>query len=123
MTFVRWTCTAFALFILSGPLSATDWSQDSRDRQAVYTALHLMDWAQTRTIARNPERWRELNPILGAHPSTREVDQYFALTLVGHYVVANLLPDKYRSLFQHVTISMEAAVTRNNIVLGIKGDF
>jgi len=114
---------AIMLLLCAGPLNAADWNQDSRDRQAVYTALHFMDWAQTRAIAQNPERWHELNPILGTHPSTREVDQYFALTLAGHYLVANLLPAEYRSVFQHITISMEAAVTRNNVILGIKGEF
>lgn len=121
---VRAACAMVALLFASiSTTSAQEWDQASRDRQAIYTALHLMDWAQTRAIAQNPDRWREVNPLLGWHPSTRDVDQYFAVTLLGHYVIANWLPENYRAIFQHLTISMEAAVTRNNIILGIKGDF
>lgn len=118
------TVAAIAVALCSlGSANAEGWNQESRDRQAIYTALHVMDWAQTRTIAQNPERWREMNPILGAHPTTREVDQYFAITLAGHYLIANVLPAQYRAYFQHVTISIQTAVTRNNVLLGVKGEF
>ncbi len=40
--------------------------------------LLAIDWLQTLTIARNPGRWRELNPLLGEHPSVARVNAWFA---------------------------------------------
>ena len=53
---------------------------------AVCLVLLFIDWEQTKTIARNPATRREMNPILGPHPSVRKVNIYF--TLVAAIVVA-----------------------------------
>jgi hypothetical protein len=41
-------------------------------------ALTGIDWLQTVYIARHPARFFERNPILGMHPSVRQVNAYFA---------------------------------------------
>lgn len=38
----------------------------------------VLDWKQTLVIARNPDKWREINPILGDHPSPLRVHVWFS---------------------------------------------
>lgn len=56
--------------------------------------LLALDWLQTRTIAKNPDKWHEINPILGKHPTVNEVNVYFAicglLTAGGIYVLPEM---------------------------------
>ena len=53
---------------------------------AVCTALLIMDWKQTRQIALHPEKWSEMNPILGKHPKTAKVDIYFSIVVIGMWI-------------------------------------
>ena len=103
----------------------SNWSDEDTQRQLSYLLLHGVDWGQTKTIARNPNKWSETNPILGKHPSAGDVDKYFALTGLGHVGLSLLLSDpKWRKLFQNLTIGLEAGVTgRNKFHLGIGTDF
>ena len=52
----------------------------------ICTVFLIMDWQQTRQIALHPERWGEMNPILGKHPTTGKVDTYFTIVLVGMWI-------------------------------------
>lgn len=49
---------------------------------AAAAILTVADWAQTRYIAKNPNDYRELNPILGSHPSVGKVNIYFSTVLL-----------------------------------------
>ena len=102
-----------------------NWSNEDTQRQLAYFLLHGIDWGQTKTIARNPDKYYERNPILGRHPSAGAVDKYFALTGLGHAGLSLLLSDPtYRKWFQNLTIGLEAGVTGNNkFNLGIGTDF
>jgi len=89
-------------------------------RQFASLGLLGADWAQTRTIAKNPYQWHETNPILGQHPSVGNVNNYFAAAMLGHTLLANLLPPEYRKLLQYGTIGLEAPVVgKNKFKLGI----
>ena len=79
-----WTKTELAFGIAAGATTAADWSQ-------------------TREISLHPDRWLEMNFIMGAHPSLQTVDHYFIVTsLIGlaiaHYGpnVADILPESWR---------------------------
>jgi hypothetical protein len=90
------------------------WSNEDMQRQLAYSLLHGADWAQTRTIAKNPQQFHETNPILGEHPSTGTVNNYFLSTLLGHWLLSNALPPEYRKLFQQGSIGLEAGVAGKN---------
>jgi hypothetical protein len=107
------------LLLATMPAMADDWTIADKQREAVYLALHAIDWAQTRTIARNPDRWYEVNPILGEHPSVGRVDGYFAVMALAHIAVSNALPTRYRTAWQYVSIGFEAGVAGHNLSLGI----
>ena len=94
--------------------------------EATYLALHVADWGQTRNIAKHPEQFHEVNKILGRHPSTAEVDKYFALTALGHVALSKLLEDSPQlgDWFKAMTIGLEVGVVgRNKFKFGINSTF
>jgi len=50
---------------------ADEWNTQDTILEVIHTGLWLIDWHQTREIAKYPERWHEHNPILGHHPTMR----------------------------------------------------
>ncbi|MBI5550710.1 MAG: hypothetical protein HY911_04320 [Desulfobacterales bacterium] len=123
-----------AMAVCGSIYGCAGWSAQEKAGQAVYTALHLADWAQTRQIAAEPEKYHENNPYLGEHPSTGKVDLYMGATLAAHCVVSDLLPHKWtvplihkkinpRALWQYLTIGIEAGCVASNYSLGLRGEF
>lgn len=121
------TLLAFAMLInlvFSGPVNAHDeWTTDDTKREAVYMAFHVIDWSQTRYIAKNLDKVHELNPFLGKDPSVAQVDRHFAVGALLHTGIAYALPKEWRKKFQYITIGMEAGITARNYHIGIKMDF
>ena len=113
---------ALVLMLLISPVAHTNWSTSDTARQLVFTGLQVVDWAQTREIARNPHYY-EVNPILGSSPSAVEVNAYFLATTVGHYAVARALPPHHRKVWQYVWIGAQAATVTHNYQIGIRIDF
>ena len=82
--------------MITGGCATGGWTKADTARQAAFVTVTAMDWMQTRQIAQNPDKYRELNPILGEHPSTGEVDVYFAAAIAAHTGIAMALPPDYR---------------------------
>lgn len=101
---------------------ADELSTADKQRQYIYTALHLIDWRQTMDIPRHPEQY-ETNVVLGKHPSNSRIHLYFASTLAAHYLIVEALPAEYRAAFQNVTIGVEAGMTQSNFSLGLSASF
>jgi len=99
------------------PLTKTDIALE-----AVYLALHVVDWGQTLYISDNPE-YHDHCPALGKHPSRAKVNLWFASTAILHPVVTYMLPKEYRPYWQGGTIAMEVACTLNNRKCGIRVSF
>jgi len=99
--------------------SIANWSSGDTNRQLAFTALQMVDWAQTREIARNPDFY-ETNPILGKYPRKTEVDVYFAATTLGHYLVSQALPSDYRKAWQYVWIGVQAGYVTHNYQMGVR---
>lgn len=104
---------------ISGNTYAHEWTKSDKWRQGAYTALHVADWLQTRQISKRDE-FTERNTILGEHPFTEDVDRYFAVTLIAHYLIADNLPPKYRRAFQYVTIGVQAGAVGHNYSAGVQ---
>jgi hypothetical protein len=114
---------ALIVFTPTKSLATDKWSTQDKTLQATYLTLKFIDWRQTRTIAKNPDDYYEMNPILGKHPSTTEVDIFFASTAILHSIVTHYLPSKYRPWWQGITITVSGACVINNFAVGIKMDF
>lgn len=113
--------------IFKNDLGNPGWSGADTARELASLGLLGADWAQTRTIAKNPydsgrlaQPWHETNPILGEHPSSGHVNNYFALSMLAHAMIASQLPPEIRKWFQYGTIGLEAPVVgRNKLKFGI----
>ena len=130
--------------LLSSPVYAFDeWSKTDVGLQVVYTALHIIDWGQTRwlsenyyketpfvsvlgnttTFGRKVVTKEEGNFILGKHPSKPAIDIYFASTLLAHAAITHALPKEYRPYWQCITIGLEGTVVGLNASVGAKISF
>lgn len=140
----RAACSVLILFLfacqllcLPGTASAEykfadKWTAEDTAWQSGVIALKLMDWSQTRYIAKHPNEYYEINPILGRHPSTSDVDLYFAGSILLHTAIAMALPPKAtvmgydinpRRIFQAVQIGLNGVCVAHNLSIGIGFDF
>lgn len=108
----------FSLFI-STPAFADDWSKADTQREVAYQMFLGVDWAQTRYVARNPDKFIERNPILGDHPSVDKVDAHFVLSGLAHYGISRALDEKWRKRFQYVTVAFQGAVVARSVHIGV----
>lgn len=137
---VRRGGVAFMIFLLAtSGCTALKWTMADTIRQGTYIGLLTVDYIQTRRIATemvpeqswsNPDgsggtryaypKWKEMNPILGEHPSSRDVDGYFAASAAINTAIAIALPPKYRHVFQYISIGWEGAFVTWNFGQGIR---
>ena len=114
---------AIILVLLTSTASAERLRGTDLNLELAWTAMHVIDWAQTRRIANEPENFSEKNQILGEHPSVGRVNAYMGLTLGLHWLIATKLPPVPRRIFQIFTIGVTAEAVHNNIQVGIRLDF
>lgn len=94
-------------------------SEDDKLRQKAAMAGIGIDALQTKYIANNPDKFTEMNPILGEHPKEGNVDKYFLMSMLGNYLLARLLPPKLRPFLQNGTIGTQADAITNNVNNGV----
>lgn len=112
------------LLLLSSSCFAADkWSDGDVYREVAYQTIQVIDWRQTLTIAKHPNSFSELNPLLDKHPTEFAVNRYFVISSITHAIIANYLPSKWRPTFQYITIGVEVTAVANNFKLGIAVDF
>lgn len=145
----KWSCTIaavraalLAMLLICQPAMAGDW--ETKDTALLGGALGLIavDWAQTRDLVRSeryvtpacadPETrrfaepcarepaYREFNPLLPTHPSTRQVDTYFVAAIIGIAGLSYAMPTKYRRYFLGGVIVLESLVVLNNHRIGLR---
>ena len=83
-------------------------------------SLLLVDWSQTRFIAKNPARFTEINPILGKHPSLRAVNIYFSCCIALSVAGAYSLPFWWAIGVGTAVVALEAFITIRNYRRGIR---
>lgn len=111
-----------ALALLAMPAHAHDWTPSEKGWAAAWLATRAVDWGQTRYIARNPDKFRELNPMLGAHPSLGEVNRAFLVSTAVGLLAAHYLP-QYRKGMLQVWFAVGVGVTVRNAAIGIRMEF
>jgi hypothetical protein len=89
---------------------------------AVDPAL-VLDWGQTRSIAKGPGRHYEQNIALGLHPSLASVNRYFIGALVLHPIITYVMPEAWRRSFQAGTVGLEIGCIAHNYKIGIRVNF
>jgi hypothetical protein len=105
---------------LSREGNSDDWTKTDTAREVVWMILHAVDWGQTLEIARHPDDFREMNPILGTHPTVGRVNLYMGAWALAHPAISYLLPGDWRKTWQYLTIGVSFTSTANNFNLGLR---
>lgn len=109
------------IFSLSFPVYSQEWTKENTAWETAFIATHLIDWGQTLDIIESP-KFQESNPFLGRNPTRGEVNRYFILMGVSHYLISRHLTE-YRSVWQKTTFFYELNVINRNAKIGIKINF
>jgi hypothetical protein len=101
------TIAALALILLVGTAFAGDsppWFSVPGPRSAIeglmVTAAFAWDWRQSLTIADNPTKFHEEDacPLIGAHPTERQVNALFAANVLAYWAAMFILPEKAKAI-------------------------
>lgn len=103
--------------------AADAWDATDKTLAAIAVTAAVIDWGQTRTIARNPDTWYERNNLMGPHPTVGEVDKHFAVGIVAGALIAHFLPATARKWFLGGVAAIEIGVVANNHSIGIRVDY
>ena len=115
---------AAILLAASLPASAGDpWTAEQKALGAAFATAYVLDWRQTIHIASNPERWRETNPLLGAHPDAGRVTRHFAAGAIMSYLILDAVPSETRTVLLAAGFVVEAAYVNRNLQIGIGWGF
>lgn len=91
-----------------------------RDNKALLnTLLYALDYGQTSNISSRPDRYTETNPIMGEHPSQKDVNKYFASVMLTHALINALAPKKYKNLYNDIVVPVQGATVLSNQDLGL----
>jgi hypothetical protein len=92
------------------------------DRSLLYGVLGLeaIDWMQTRYISRNPDKFKERNPILGSRPSKSKVDAYFATVMLMTTILYELSSKEARDIIIITIGATELGSIGFNLTTGIR---
>lgn len=110
------------LLLIALPAQARDWTGSEKALGAAFLATRVVDWGQTRYIARNPDRFRELNPLLPEHPSLGDVNRHFLVSTAVMLAAAHYLP-QYRKAMLQVWVAVGVIGTARNAHIGVRFDF
>lgn len=108
-------------YLFIGTAHADEWTNSDKGREIIYQSVAIVDALQTHTIAHDPER-RELNSVLGEHPTNARTNEYFALCGLAHLAVSNTLSGKWREAWQYMSIGIEGGVVARNYNIGVNGN-
>jgi hypothetical protein len=111
--------------LISSPCFA--WDKEDTAMQVAVVSLLLADMSQTLYISEHGSEYRELNPILGEHPSKNKVYTYFIAGAVIHTTISYLIekvpfienPKLVRRIWQGSFIVVESGVVTRNKLIGI----
>ena len=116
---------------------AENWTWKDTAYEAVNQSLFIVDWGQTRHMARQEWKWEgnyysENCPFLSKRPTTSEVDTMIPIGMVAHLLISLALPPEAkvfdfkinpRRIWQVFFIGIEAAAIGNNYGTGVRIEF
>jgi hypothetical protein len=149
MALVHWKAALFIACAALGSLAhAEEWQTTDKALLGGALALLAIDWSQTRDLARRQAYTRqecedpgfratpyapyvceqkavyhELNPLLPHHPTTGDVDRYFALATAATVGLAYVLPTTYRRYLLGGVVVVETVIVLHNRQVGLRVSF
>ena len=88
----------------------------------VGTAALVTDFVQTKSIVNDPNYY-ETNKFLGKYPTQKEVENYFLGLMVLHVTFNQLLPEKYRTVWNIKVAFDHGTAVHNNFRIGVSTRF
>jgi len=121
---VKLLLVALLFFPASLFAQGQEWTRLDKSLLITYQVARFIDWRQTLSIAeeRRPDgsfRWREINPLLGDHPSAGRVNSHYVITALAVPLIAHYLPPSYRRAFLTGAVVVEVGYVAHNFNLGI----
>jgi len=110
------------LALLAPPAHAREWTDEEVRLGAALAVTRIIDWGQTRHIARNPDRFRETVPLMPAHPTLGEVNQHFLLGTALMFAVAHYVPQHRKRILQ-VWVAIGVGANLHNAAIGVRIEF
>lgn len=99
------------------------WTKAEKAKETAWLALHAVDHKQTQYAMDRPNEYKELNPILGKHPSKGRINTFMLTTAIGHFLITNYIPKEHRAFWQNFTLGTKAAVVGWNFHVGARIEF
>ena len=121
-----WVLALSLLILLSGCATFDEynrpdpWTKDQILLQGVSTTLNIIDWGQTLDIADNHDKYYEINPIIGKHPSRGRVNTYFTLATLIKIGITHILPSKWRKWWLGANIMISGYLVNHNYQIGLR---
>jgi hypothetical protein len=96
------------------------WSKTDTALELAFAGATVIDLMQTSWFRSRGDA--ERNPLLGRHPSQQEVSLGIGACILGHALVAAVLPKPFRSMWQGGGIGVEVSATvwNHNMGVGLK---
>ena len=96
------------------------WTDEEKMWGVAATVFSLTDWATSSNMTkRYNEGYYEQNPFLGRHPTTAEMNRHFIIGIPIIWLMADNL-DEYRKPWLIGVTAIEAAVSANNLRIGLR---
>lgn len=117
--------TLLILLILTISAQASDWTEADTRRQLYFTIAALGDYGTTKNFTKRYDEgyYESWTPVLGRHPSSRQVDIFFSLWIPGHYLIARQLDADWRPAWQWSGAIAHTLATIHNRSIGLKLEF
>lgn len=120
---ILWIIFLLLLWFCPSCSYANQWTQTDTSREVIWLGLHIIDWGQTLDAARNPQQYKEINPVIGTHPSVGKVNIYMGAWVTAHPVISYILPPKWRLYWQWIGIIVKTGCVINNNAIGLQVRF
>ena len=91
-------------------------------RETTLMANLYKDYGQTIEISRNPDKYHEINPVLGKHPHENKVQAYFLFRGLSHLAVSYFINEKYATIWQSAFFIPSIYMTEKNDRISLKHD-
>lgn len=120
------------MFFVSNLYAFEPYTKTDLALEVTWETLHVIDWGYTLNIADRPDKFYEMNPILGKHPSRSDVNLYMTGSMILHPIITYILPKEVtvfdvkipvRTLFQFISITTSSGLIINNINVGLHCTF
>jgi hypothetical protein len=119
-TFMKWLLLVVML-LCSG--AQAQWTDEQKTLGAIALAATVIDYGQTRYIAKNTWTHHESNPMIGRYPSLGKVNQHFIILPIATYLILDNISSEHRTWALRALAVVEIGFIAHNYSLGLRTSF